>query len=149
MPTTGRTRRLSDEEPPQPSILLYLSHNNYAIGVLFRVDFAGSEPLFRQLADQVRAAAAAGDLRPGERLPAARDLADSLNISLHTVLHAYQELRDEGLIELRRGRGAVVTSAAAQDLGHLRNTLATAATEARRLGLSQDTTIGLLKEAFR
>jgi GntR family transcriptional regulator len=117
--------------------------------MLFRIDFAGAEPLFRQLADQIRAAAARGELAPGERLPSARDLADSLDISLHTVLHAYQELRDEGLIELRRGRGAVLTGAAAQDLSHLRQALTTAAGEAKRRGLSLDTTIGLLKEAFR
>lgn len=117
--------------------------------MLFRIDFAGAEPLFQQLADQVRTAAARRELRPGERLPAARDLADSLDISLHTVLHAYQELRNEGLIELRRGRGAVLTSAAAQDLNHLRRALTTAADEAKRHGLSLDTTIGLLKEAYR
>lgn len=117
--------------------------------MLFRIDFAGDEPLFRQLADQVRTAAARGDLRAGERLPSARDLADSLDISLHTVLHAYQELRDEGLIELRRGRGAVVTDAAARELGGLHRTLAAAAAEAKQRGLSLDTTIGLLKEAFR
>ena len=117
--------------------------------MLFRIDFAGAEPLFTQLADQIRTAAARGELRPGERLPSARDLADSLDISLHTVLHAYQELRDEGLIELRRGRGAVLTSAAAQDLGHLHRALVAAATEAKRRGLSLDTTFGLLKEAFR
>ncbi|MGC3955623.1 MAG: GntR family transcriptional regulator [Propionicimonas sp.] len=117
--------------------------------MLFRIDFAGAEPLFRQLADQIRTAAASGELRAGERLPAARELADSLDISLHTVLHAYQELRDEGLLELRRGRGAVLTGAATQDLSQLRRALATAAGEAKRRGLSLDTTIGLLKEAFR
>lgn len=117
--------------------------------MLFRIDFAGAEPLFLQLADQVRSAAARGELRPGERLPAARELADSLDISLHTVLHAYQQLRDEGLIELRRGRGAVLTDAAAQDLSHLRLALTATAREAKRRGLSLDTTIGLLKEAFR
>lgn len=117
--------------------------------MLFRIDFAGAEPLFQQLADQIRAAAARSELQPGERLPSARDLADSLDISLHTVLHAYQELRDEGLLELRRGRGAVLTSAAAQDLTQVHQALTTAAAEAKRHGLSLDTTIGLLKEAFR
>lgn len=44
----------------------------------------------------------------GERLPAAKALGESLGVSLHTVLHAYQDLRHQGLIELRRGRGAGV-----------------------------------------
>ncbi len=117
--------------------------------MLFVVDFAGSEPLFQQLADQVRSAAARGELTPGERLPAARELAESLGINLHTVLRAYQDLRDDGLIELRRGRGAVVTDAATHDLSTLRRALASAAAEAKARGLSLDATIGLLKESFR
>jgi GntR family transcriptional regulator len=79
--------------------------------VLFRIDPTSAEPLFAQLAAQVRSAVVRGDLAPGTRLPSARDLAASLDVNLHTVLHAYQDLRDEGLIELRRGRGAVVSEA--------------------------------------
>ncbi len=117
--------------------------------MLFRIDPSATEPLFVQLAAQVRAAVADGSLRPGERLPAARDLAASLEINLHTVLRAYQDLRNEGLIELRRGRGAVITARAGQDLAALRRALAVVATESRRLELSDDTTVALLKEALR
>jgi GntR family transcriptional regulator len=123
--------------------------NNYAGGVLFKVDPSAAEPLFAQLATQVRAAVAAGYLHAGERLPSARELADSLQINLHTVLRAYQELRDEGLLELRRGRGAVVTHRAGQDLTPLLRALALVAAESRRLELSEETTIALLKEALR
>lgn len=117
--------------------------------MLFRIDPAATEPLFAQLAAQVRSAAARGDLGPGERLPTARDLADSLGINLHTVLRAYQELRDEGLIELRRGRGAVVTALAGQDLGPLRSAVDAVVARARALGISDDTTLALVKEALR
>jgi GntR family transcriptional regulator len=117
--------------------------------MLFRIDPSAPEPLFVQLATQVRAAVADGSLRPGERLPAARDLAASLEINLHTVLRAYQDLRNEGLIELRRGRGAVITARAGQDLASLRRALAVVAAESRRLELSAETTIALLKEALR
>ncbi|PKQ30601.1 MAG: GntR family transcriptional regulator [Actinobacteria bacterium HGW-Actinobacteria-2] len=117
--------------------------------MLFRIDPSANEPLFAQLAAQVRAAVADGSLRHGERLPAARDLAGSLEINLHTVLRAYQDLRDEGLIELRRGRGAVITARAGQDLAVLRQALAAVAAESRRLELADETTIALLKEALR
>src|ERR1035437_2050400 len=84
----------------------------YTPSMLFRIDPSGTEPLAAQLARQIRSAAARGELTPGLRLPSARYVADSLGVNLHTVLRAYQDVRDEGLIDLRRGRGAVMTSAA-------------------------------------
>src|SRR6478752_7539950 len=80
--------------------------------MLFRINLDSDAPLFEQLAASVRTDAAAGRLQPGDRLPSAREVAASLGVNLHTVLHAYQDLRGEGLIEMRRGRGAVVTDAA-------------------------------------
>lgn len=74
------------------------------------VDPSDQAPLYAQLVASVRTALGRGDLRPGERLPAARDLAEALDLNMHTVLRAYQLLRDEGIVELRRGRGAVVRS---------------------------------------
>lgn len=81
--------------------------------VILRVDLGGSRPLFEQVAAAVRAEIVAGRVRAGDRLPAAREVAAALDINVHTVLRAYQSLRDEGLIDLRRGRGAVVSVAAA------------------------------------
>ncbi|SDC64682.1 GntR family transcriptional regulator [Sanguibacter gelidistatuariae] len=116
--------------------------------MLFRIDPSAPEPLFAQLASQVRLAAARGELDAGERLPAARDLAESLDLNVHTVLRAYQDLRDEGLIDLRRGRGAVVTERASADYAALRAALAVVVHEAHALNLSPDTTLALLKEAL-
>lgn len=117
--------------------------------MLFRIDPDSPEPLFAQLAGQVRSAVAAGTLGAGERLPSARDLAASLDVNLHTVLRAYQDLRDEGLLELRRGRGAVISARAAQDYAPLHRAIAEVVAESRRLGLAPGTTTALIKEALR
>ncbi len=80
--------------------------------MLIQVNPNAEEPLFVQIAQGIRREIAVGAAPAGTRLPAARDLAKQLDVNLHTVLKAYQALRDEGLVELRRGRGAVVTSQA-------------------------------------
>jgi GntR family transcriptional regulator len=116
--------------------------------VLFRVDPVSDTPLFEQLAASVRTDAAAGRLQPGDRLPAAREVAASLGVNLHTVLHAYQDLREEGLVEMRRGRGAVVTEAA-KPLASLHSEILSLARSARSLGLSPDAIGSLVKEAVR
>lgn len=76
--------------------------------MLIRIDSQASDPIYAQIVLEVRRAIARGDVRAGERLPAARDLAKSLDVNMHTVLRAYTELREAGEIDLRRGRGAVV-----------------------------------------
>jgi len=115
--------------------------------MLLRIDPESADPLFAQLAAALRAQIANGDLREGDRLPAARDVASGLGVNLHTVLHAYQELRDEGLVDLRRGRGAVVT-AQAQAAEQLQRDIAELGQRARRLGMSPATAAGLLRAAM-
>lgn len=78
--------------------------------MLIRIDTQSPEPIYAQIARDVRLGMTTGRLAVGDRLPAARELARSLDVNMHTVLRAYADLRDEGLIELRRGRGAVVIS---------------------------------------
>lgn len=116
--------------------------------MLFRIDPSSTEPLTAQIAGQIRLAAARGDLVPGTRLPSARDVAEALGVNLHTVLRAYQDVRDEGLIDLRRGRGAVMTSAS-RDVERLRTAIDSAVVIARDLGVSPTTTLALVKEALQ
>ena len=64
--------------------------------------------MFEQVASEIRRAILDGEARPGERLPPARDLAAELGVNANTVLRALRLLRDEGLLEFRRGRGVTV-----------------------------------------
>jgi GntR family transcriptional regulator len=73
-----------------------------------RVDRRDSLHLHMQVAAEIRRAIAEGEARPGERLPPARDLAAVLDVNTNTVLRALRLLRDEGLLEFRRGRGVTV-----------------------------------------
>ncbi|HEY7396784.1 MAG TPA: GntR family transcriptional regulator [Gaiellaceae bacterium] len=65
--------------------------------------------LHEQVAGEIRRAIADGEAKPGERLPPAKDLAAVLGVNANTVLRALRQLRDEGLLEFRRGRGITVT----------------------------------------
>ena len=78
---------------------------------IIRVKVNRAEPLdlHEQVAAEVRRAIAEGEAKPGERLPPARDLAAVLGVNTNTVLRALRQLRDEGLLEFRRGRGITVT----------------------------------------
>ena len=75
------------------------------------IDRSGRVPLHDQVAAQIRRAIADGEAGPGERLPLARDLAAVLGVNKNTVLRALHLLRDEGLLEFRRGRGIMVVGA--------------------------------------
>jgi GntR family transcriptional regulator len=73
-----------------------------------KLDLQSSTPLFEQTAAEIRRAIAEGEAKPGERLPPAKDLAAVLGVNTNTVLRALRALRDEGLLEFRRGRGITV-----------------------------------------
>ncbi|WP_067198026.1 GntR family transcriptional regulator [Microbacterium sp. XT11] len=112
--------------------------------MLIRIDADSPRPLYDQVAASVRSDVLTGALAPGDRLPPARDVAAALRINQHTVLHAYQQLRDEGLLDLRRGRGAVV-SASAAPLAELAKDIDELVRRAAALGVSAETLAGIVR----
>lgn len=113
--------------------------------MLIQIDESSTVPLFTQIAGQVRRGIADGSLTAGDRLAPARELAASLGVNMHTVLRAYQELRDEGLVEMRRGRGVTV-SKEAPDVAPLVELATAYIAAARRRGMTDDVVIAHLKE---
>jgi DNA-binding transcriptional regulator YhcF (GntR family) len=68
-------------------------------------------PVYRQIADELQRSVSVGILKPGDSLPATRQLALELKLNANTVQHAYRTLQQEGVIEMRRGLGAFVAAA--------------------------------------
>ena len=73
--------------------------------MLIQLNFKSGKPVYLQVVDQVKAAAASGALRVGEPLPSIRPLAEELRINRNTVAKAYAELEGQGVIETIAGRG--------------------------------------------
>jgi GntR family transcriptional regulator len=78
--------------------------------MLLRPNPSSGVPIYLQLMEQVKHQIETGALRPGEQLPGIRPLAEELVINPNTVAKAYRELEHEGVIELRHGAGAFVSS---------------------------------------
>src|SRR5437868_3788266 len=101
--------------------------------MLIKVDPTSRQPLHEQIAAQVRGAAARGEVGLGERLPTARELAGQIEVNMHTVLRAYAQLQEEGIVSVRRGRG--VTLSTTGDRARLVEMARALRAEARRQGV--------------
>jgi len=73
--------------------------------MMFQIDFKTGKPVYLQLVDQIRYAAASGAVRPGEPLPSIRPLAEELRVNRNTIAKAYAELESQGVIETIPGKG--------------------------------------------
>lgn len=107
------------------------------------VDLSEPTPLYQQAASELRRAIAEGEAKPGERMPLAKDLATVLGVNTNTVLRALRELRDEGLLEFRRGRG--ITVAGTPERGAVVAKTRELLAFARRQGYRPDELIAIIK----
>lgn len=108
-------------------------------------------PIFEQIAKNVHQMLARGALKPGDKLPSARDLAAKLSVNPNTIVHAYNELEASGVIEKRRGLGTFVREDAPVT-GMKREMLQQAANayadEGRQLDATIQEAIAALKEVW-
>ncbi len=102
-------------------------------------------PLFEQVAAEIRRAIADGEAGPGERLPLAKDLAKVLGVNTNTVLRALRALREEGLLEFRRGRG--ITVAGTPQRGAVTKRVNELIKFARQQGYRRDELIAMIEAA--
>jgi len=93
--------------------------------ITFTLDWSSPQPVYRQIADQLRGLIARGELAEGAELPSVRQLASTIGINLNTVAKAYRTLADEGLVDLRHGSRARVQRAAepTAEVSHLERQL--------------------------
>ena len=74
------------------------------------IDETDRRPIYRQVADEIKGLIARGSLGEGMALPPVRQVADDLGVNLNTIAAAYRELQKEGLVKVRHGSGAIVSS---------------------------------------
>lgn len=122
--------------------------------MFLRLEPNGSEPLYQQLARQLRQRIAGGRWREGDRLPSARELSAELGLNFLTVTKVYGILEQEGLVEIRRGLGTFVAtrSRPAQALAkrELLDGLIDVLVEgARRLGVSDADIVRRVREKIK
>ena len=109
-----------------------------------KVDKQDPTDLFQQVAAEIRRAIADGEAKPGERLPPAKDLAAVLGVNTNTVLRSLRLLRDEGLLEFRRGRG--ISVAGTPDRGAVIQQARELVQFARRHGYRTDELIEIIQD---
>src|SRR3954470_8141560 len=76
--------------------------------MIFQLNYKSGKPIYLQLVDQIKAAAASGALQTGEALPSIRPLAEELRVNRNTIAKAYSELENLGVVETQPGRGSFV-----------------------------------------
>jgi GntR family transcriptional regulator len=125
------------------------------LNTLFSISTGSTEPIYRQLVEQVRRRVAAGQWQAGLEIPSVRELAQALAVNPNTVSKAFSLLEAQGVLERRRGLSMVVaaqsraTTPVADRAELLRPTLERAVAEARQLGLTDARALAFFKSVLQ
>jgi GntR family transcriptional regulator len=117
------------------------------------LNFKSGKPVYLQIVDQVKSAAASGAVRPGEPLPSIRPLAEELRVNRNTVAKAYAELESQGVIETIAGKGCFIRAAGSPFRKSVRLEMLTqgiddAVTEAHHLMVGKAEFLALAEQRF-
>jgi len=120
----------------------------------FHVDPGAGTPIYMQIINQVKRAAATGLMKPGDQLPSVRELAVELTVNPNTIAKAYQELERDGIIKTLRGIGTFIAEKEVKLVHEERIRVMTSAidkvlVEAHHLGFSEEEVRNLLEERIR
>jgi len=118
---------------------------------LLIVDTESRKPIYEQLAEGLKEMIARGELKEGVTLPPVRQLAADLGVNLNTVAVAYRQLQSEGLIRVKRGSGAVVSSRTTAEYSEeaLRSGLRSALTQLVLSGLTRSAIMHMVVDELR
>ena len=108
-----------------------------------RIDTRSPTPIYAQIAERVRVAVAAGELKTGDALPSVRALATRLRVNPATVVQAYRDLETEKIVEMRQGAGTFIAEVSADTRSRERHAAAKRLVrdmlaEAARIGIGRD-----------
>ena len=119
--------------------------------MLIVIDQTDARPIYQQIADEIRFLIARGELAENAALPSVRQLASDLGVNLNTVATAYRELQTDGLLTIRHGAGAVVSSRTAVEKSEedLRKPLRSALAQLFLAGLSWAEVMNLVVDEMR
>jgi GntR family transcriptional regulator len=119
--------------------------------MLIVIDEKDRRPIYQQVVDEIKALIARGELREGAALPPVRQVASDLGVNLNTIATAYRELQTEGLIAIRHGAGAVVTSRTSSEKtdDQLRKPLRAALTQMALAGLPRAEIMTIVTDELR
>ena len=115
------------------------------------VDTDDRRPIYQQVVDEIKGLIAKGELAEGSALPPMRQVAGDLGVNLNTIAAAYRELAREGLITVRHGSGAIVSSRTSSETSEndMRKPLRAALTQFVLSGMPRAEILGVVKEELR
>lgn len=119
---------------------------------MFQIDFAARVPIYEQLYNNVIKLASAGVIKPGDKLPPVRIIAEQLGINPNTAAKAYRELENDGYIYSSVGRGSYLTDKLSENSAHKHLALEAfkkAAADANRFGVPKETLLEEIEKAYQ